>query len=158
MKNKIKSAKRMKVLAAFLCVLSGMMIFTSPASSDVYKYSFMITVPVNVQKLSVYAKSVVLLCSVKDQNGKFLTEDFTVGGFSNNVGTLDSSGNFSGNLSYAIRLMNPSEASSAKTYKCSIQPSSGSSRTAFQNCDSDTAYFCLKPGASVTLETQGSIP
>jgi hypothetical protein len=158
MKNKIKSGKRMKVLAAFLCVLSGMMIFTSPASSDVYKYSFMITVPVNVQKLSVYAKSVVLICEVKDQNGKFLTQDFSGASYSSNVGTLDSSGNFSGNLSYAIRLMNPGEASSAKTYKCSIQPSSGSSRTAFQNCDSDTAYFCLKPGASVTLETQGSIP
>ena len=158
MKNtRSRSGRKRKVLTASLCLLLGMMTIVSSALADQYTYSFMFTVPVQVQNLSVYAKGIRLICSVKDQAGNFLTENFTGASYGNSYAAIDSKGGFSGTLTYAVKLMNPSEASKAKSYWCSIQPHSGSAYTNFQDCSSDTAFFCLKPGAPRTLQVQGPI-
>ena len=157
--NKIKSysGKKIKIAVASLFLLTAILIASSALSDD-YKYSFMFTVPVNVQKLSVYATEIRVFCNVKDQNGNFLTKNFTGVNYGNNIVAIDSKGGFSGTLTDAVKLMNPSEASKAKTYVCSVQPGNGSSYTNFKDCDSDIGYFCLKPGTDRTLDVQGTIP
>lgn len=159
MKNtKSWTCRKMKVLFASLCLFWGMMTIVSTALSDEYKYSFMFTVPVHVQNLSVYAKEVVLFCEVMDENGNTVAQSYTGANYSNNHGAIDSQGGFSGTLTYALKLVNPSEALKAKSYLCNINAGSTGSWQSFKDCDSDTAYFCLKPGTPRTLKIQGSIP
>jgi hypothetical protein len=145
--------------AAIVGLVSAVvLLIAAPSPGEEYQYSFLFTVPVNVQKMSVYAKEVRLICGVKDANGSWLTKNFTGPSYSNDRGMLSSGGDFSGTLSYAVKLMDPSEASKAKTYHCSIQPGSGSAYTSFKDCSSDTAYFCIQAGTPRTLEVQGTIP
>jgi hypothetical protein len=159
MKNtKSWTGRKIKVWGISLCLFLGIVIIVSTALSDEYKYSFMFTVPVQVQNLSVYAKEVVLFCAVTDENGKEVAQGYTGINYSNNRGAIDSQGGFSGTLTYALKLVNPSEASKAKSYICTLNAGSGGSWQSFKDCDSDTAYFCLKPGTPRTLKIQGSIP
>jgi len=133
----------------------------SVAVADTYKYSFFFTVPVQVSNLSVYAGYVRLICSVKDANGNFLNKDFSVGPgiVTNDFGQLDSKGNFSGNLTTAIRLANPSEASKAKTYRCEIMAADKTQSSAlFNDCSADYGWRCIKQGAPRVLFVEGVIP
>jgi hypothetical protein len=159
MKNtKSWTGRKIKVLVVSLFLFLGMITITSTARSDDYKYSFMFTVPVQVQNLSVYAKEIRLICSVKDANGNFLTENLSGPNYGNYHVKIDSKGGFSGTLTYALKLTDPTEASKAKTYVCSIQP--GDQFMTYHNfidCNSDTAFYCLKPGTARTLEIRGTI-
>ncbi len=150
---------RTTALASAVVLLAMTLTATpAPAANAAYQYSFLFTVPVQVSNLSVYAKQVRLICAVKDANGNWLTSDFSVGGFSNDIAAVGSNGAFSGTLTRAVRLMNPSDASKAKSYWCSIQPGSGSAFRNFEDCDADTAFFCLKPGSARMLAVEGAIP
>jgi hypothetical protein len=156
--NKNRTDRKMKVLVIFLCLFWGMLTITSTARSDDYKYSFMFTVPVQMQNLSVYAKKIRLICGVKDANGNFLTESMTPPNYGNDRVAIDSKGSFSGTLTYAFKLTDPTEASKAKTYLCTIQPEDQFMTSHnFADCNSDTAFYCLKPGTPRTLEIQGTI-
>jgi len=114
--------------------------------ADDYQYSFKFSVPVEVSNLSVYATGVELICVVYDSQGNSLAENFAGPSYSNNIGTLDSTGAFSGTLTYAVRFMNPADASKAKAYYCAIQPRNGNSRTSFKPCTSDIGYYCYTGG------------
>jgi hypothetical protein len=159
MKKNISSTDRkMKIFVIFLCLFWGMLAITSTAQSDDYKYSFMFTVPVQMKNLSVYAKKIRLICSVKDANGNFLTENMSGPNYGNDRAAIDSKGSFSGTLTYAFKLTDPAEASKAKTYLCMIQPEDQFMTSHnFADCNSDTAFYCLKPGTARTLEIQGAI-
>ena len=159
MKNtKSWTGRKMKVLVVSLFLFLGMITIASNARSDDYKYSFMFTVPIQVQNLSVYAKEIRIFCGVKDANGNWLTENLSGPNYGNYHTKIDSKGGFSGTLTYALKLTDPTEASKAKTYSCSIQP--GDQFMTYHNftdCNSDTAFYCLKPGTARTLEIQGTI-
>jgi len=159
MKNtKNWTGRKVKVFVISLCLFWGMMIIASSALSDDYKYSFMFTVPIQMKNLSVYAKKIRLICAVKDANGNFLTENMSPPNYGNDRAAIDSKGGFSGTLTYAFKLTDPTEASKAKTYLCTIQPEDQFMTSHnFADCSSDTAFYCLKPGTPRTLEIQGTI-
>jgi hypothetical protein len=152
--------RKMKALVVSLFLFLGMIAFTGTAQSkDDYKYSFLFTVPVQVQKLSDKAKVVRLNCGVKDANGDFIAEDFSGSNYGKNEVIIDSTGGFSGTLTYALKLKYPTEASKAKTYECDIQPGDNHSYQNFADCNSGIYFFfCLKPGTPRTLKIQGTIP
>ena len=63
-----------------------------------------------------------------------------------------------GTAEIRLKLTDPTESSKAKTYLCTIQPEDQFMTSHnFADCNSDTAFYCLKPGTARTLEIQGTI-
>ena len=114
-------------------------------------------IPVSVQgliNLTGQGQGLFVQCRVTDAGGNYLTTVPTTGGANPNFAKPDASGNFSGNLSYAMNFPNKPDMANAKSYLCFLSGLNGQESQALKIGDG-AQWYHVKSG---TVSVSGAIP
>lgn len=114
-------------------------------------------IPVSVQgliNLTGQGQGLFVQCRVAGASGQYFTTVPTSGGTNPNFATPDASGNFSGNLSYALNFPNKADMANAKSYFCFLSGNNGHESQALKIGDGSQWYH-VKSG---TVSVSGTIP